>query len=308
MKNKKTEIQQIEIKSMDILNLKTKKSMQTFWCEMLNELINVNTKYTNTSGISPFTIKKSVSNIRKNIESNLTSSKRDIKVKYWLLQETKTSLDGKNDVKLGIVTSGLEVSKLRNEKSKQSFDFQSTNVKIFDFKGLIKKAEKMAMYNDISAAFLGLAILTGRRSIEIAKTGNFKAVRGQKNYIEFTGQAKSKTDKTLIIPVLADSKFIIKAVAKLRKNLLNQKDIDATTENTKVNGKIAKPLERAVTKSLQNRCNQSLKFHDLRKVYVKYCLDNIKPVNLTDIVFVQSICGHDMTDTGKYYRNFELTY
>lgn len=197
-----------------------------------------------------------------------------------------------------------------------------------DVNNLIEQATRMCMSQNYYIAALGVMALTGRRAVEIFKTGDFEkanspfvitingaALPVQLNGFDllmFSGQAKKKgKSDSYLIPVLGKADLIVDTVQRLRSpngfvlpvsNPIN-KVLKATTLDH-VNTIVNKPLSREFQKSfcstpfastsvLKEKANKlaSEKPHILRHVYTNFFSHEIGRVLKRDFNFV------DVTDT-----------
>jgi hypothetical protein len=122
----------------------------------------------------------------------------------------------------------------------------------------------------------GLLLATGRRSVEIFKTGGFKATGN--NTVIFSGQAKTRGSKdakdNYEIFTLVDSSRIVNALAKLRQ----LKDFSDKTE-LQVNAAVSNALGKAVKRNfggyIQSTVNGSI---DTLKSFTSIEARNLRPI------------------------------
>ena len=113
-------------------------------------------------------------------------------------------------------------SQERKTTTKINLDIRTSNVAQFDLREMIKKCRKAIQdKKDPYLVAIGLMGLTGRRPVEILKTGHFKPLNS--NHVRFSGQAKTReaegTKDNYKIPVLDDPKEIIQALEYIREKL-----------------------------------------------------------------------------------------
>lgn len=165
------------------------------------------------------------------------------------------------------------------------------NVKTIDPDEIITKAlriceDKTSKYH---AKMLAVALLTGRRTIEIAKVGTFEIVEGDDTTIMFGGQAKQKGGVKMPpyqIPVLASARMIVGKIAELRQ----EKNFEDSTER-KVNTNIAATLGRTSAKLF------ACKPHAMRGMYAEICYENLgKHTNMAKTKYFGKILGHGSDD------------
>lgn len=159
---------------------------------------------------------------------------------------------------------------------------------------MLNEMDKSDHWADL-AIFIALA--SGRRAIEVLKTGDFE--KGKKNHVLFHGQAKTKGRDDIepfIIPTLTDTKRLIDAHAKLKEQLgkilfYEKKFNDLTHEE--INGGTAGRLNRKVKSLL----GESFTFKDLRALYAKRASNIYHDDKKTSVEeFYSSILGHSKKD------------
>jgi len=294
----------------DLTKARTKKQCNDIWKDRLSSLITCR----NTKGkiISDYTIRRAVHDIRSGIENRLDKSKpTHLKRLNWLLHDQQTGLDGIKKHALGIVVSGKDIAS-RNEKHKKVKMLQKAEIKrpIYRHNEMIKTCEILLKSYNWKEVALAMCLLTGRRTIEVLKTGNFKPLKGK--YMLFSGQAKTKKQASFVIPVLTSPSKISKAVKHLRELKNFQKH-----HKQDVNKIANMPLKRACVKHLKGFISKDATTHDLRRVYTRICVDKILPENqmildenggvvANERLFIQYILGHEKTSTGLLYENWEI--
>lgn len=173
---------------------------------------------------------------------------------------------------------------------------------------------------------LGLMLLTGRRPVELYKTGIITPVKStdtvasegtkntKTNTVMFSGQAKTRnapgtSNKPYPIPTLTHAPLVIAAFKRLRStvNLL-----EAST--AQLNSATAKPLSR----KCQAKFGNALTPKSLRALYAEICYMKFAPSNCDWIPYYSAILGHkllldengnyatpDMT-TARSYKKFNV--
>ncbi len=123
---------------------------------------------------------------------------------------------------IGIMKLGETDSEKRSLNRDLRIDLKTNNIALFEVKPFIKACQDCLIQEgqDPYTLVIGLMGLTGRRPIEILKTGKFKYINSQ--YVLFSGQAKTRdaegTKSSYRIPVLADAKMIIDTLRIVRSN------------------------------------------------------------------------------------------
>jgi integrase len=286
----------------------TKKGCENTWAKSLDRLKSYETE--KQTAITDNTLRQAVSEVRRGLNKSLTVTATHKKLRNWLLEAPIKSLDGTQRYNLGIVVVGEAIAQRSNEGRKNSLlESVSSTSKLNGMSQLIKDCEGLLKswdWKDVAAA---VALLTGRRTIEVLKTGVFTP-KGN-GLMKFEGQAKTKKNPLLIIPVLANSKKVAAAVAHLR----NLKDF-SNADFEQINSDTQKALERHVNKLVANYTKEKATMHDLRKMYAAHCVNTV--MGATAIkdengnvannprVFLQAILGHENTATGLHYETWEV--
>lgn len=254
------------------------------------------------------------------ISSYLTQYRKAVKEKYKgnhpviiFLSLSKSDYDSLLDLKV---------------RSKGKATMQRVAFGRKDVDNLIEQATRMCLSQNYYIAALGVMALTGRRAVEIFKTGNFEKAKSPLvitingaalpvrldgfDLLMFSGQAKKKgKSDSYLIPVLGKADLIVDTVQRLRSpngfvlpvsNPINKVLMADTLDE--VNTIINKPLSREFQKSfcstpfastsvLRGKADKlaSEKPHVLRHVYANFFLHEIGRVLKHDFNFV------DISDT-----------
>lgn len=185
-----------------------------------------------------------------------------------------------------------------NEKSKINRKYKHSNQKI------VNKARIDQILNELGDSkhwidlTIFIAMASGRRSIEILKTGSFR--KSKKDCVFFEGQAKTKTRDdagSFIIPSLVSPKKLMDTHDRLRaildKEVFYDKGFNDLT-NDEINGATAGRLNNKV-KSIFD--GDKFVFKDLRALYAKQASTKYHdPKKETIAVFYSSILGHAEND------------
>lgn len=140
-----------------------------------------------------------------------------------------------------------------------------------------------------------LGILTGRRSIELLKSGKFSPGSMGSYSSEFSGMAKKRVGCTLEqddIPLLIKYKYVNPCIDHIRSII----KVDGLT-NTQVNSKYSHKLGDAA-KILMESLN--IRFHDLRAIYGTISFQSFKSTWSINI-WLKKVLIHDTLDTSIYY-------
>ena len=171
-------------------------------------------------------------------------------------------------------------------KSTESITVQASEL-ISNCKAVLK--DTRANPFDTAAA---LALLTGRRTVEIFKTGNFTEV--SEHSVAFTGQAKKNLDESTSyeVPVLAPPELINTALERLRA----AKDCSVLT-NRDVNLRYANSCNAAARRLL----GQEHHFHTLRGVYAVLVYHACLPHKYSLNAFIAKVLGHTSLSSSLHY-------
>ncbi len=196
------------------------------------------------------------------------------------------------------ITSQYKASKIKKQKK----------YRLIDQKKYIKIAEGL-LYdnNNHHELILGLCALTGRRQIEVVKSGNFELY--QDYSMMFTGQAKKrKEDQTgYVIPVLCSPTKIIKAHKKL-KQLLPIVGINcAEDSNRSINNRLFTSsnshLKQKIFESIYPS-EASEKPLALRSIYAAVCYEIFDP-NMSFRAYTAQILNHENMDSADSYDQYK---
>jgi hypothetical protein len=164
---------------------------------------------------------------------------------------------------------------------------------ITNAQGMIDKANELLDSDSAYDLACGLLLATGRRPVEIFKTGNFEAIAANK--VLFSGQAKTRNSEhakdNYEIYTLANSSKVVNALAKLRR----LKDLNSKTErevNSLTSNALGKATKRNFNGYLQVTENGTL---DALKPYTSVESRNLRPIYvvLSHKVFAPLAVPHD---------------
>ena len=157
---------------------------------------------------------------------------------------------------------------------------------------------------------LGLALATGRRSIEVLKTGRIKKV--DRYQVEFSGQAKKRGgvdySQAYHIYTLVDADLVVEAWNELRSlpEVVELQGMD----NTEINRRTAKTLN-TLAKRVFN--DEERVFKDSRAIWARLVFEihftrDKRWKKVTEDVFWREMLGHEDMDTQRSYRAFKIDY
>lgn len=151
----------------------------------------------------------------------------------------------------------------------------------------------------LSEVVAALILVTGRRTIEIMKTGDIYLGEGHSKtgYVAmFTGQAKRglKDDEAYEIPLLAPFYMVRAALDVVR--LTDTSGMSSAEVNTK--------YSRNLLNYLRKRCD--LNPHRLRDVYAMMAFSLLPQKKMSLIGFVSKILGHEKPENAAFYQTTSI--
>lgn len=164
------------------------------------------------------------------------------------------------------------------------------------FKKEILAGLKMKSYAQL---FPALLLATGRRTIEVLKTGRFTKLKDE---VVFRGAVKSSTYKGFKIPLLAPVKDVQKALRRLRNVVPEIKEDDMT--NKDVQAYLSK-RNRTIFKNLSEKYGIELTPHMMRSIYVAMTYPEYggdKTIN----GFASKVLCHSDNITNLHYVSIKL--
>jgi hypothetical protein len=210
-------------------------------------------------------------------------------------------------------------------KESASLTAKSQNMKTYNLPAVIKLATELLTDKSYTSVAWALAVLTGRRSVEILYHAEFKKIDSET--VLFSGQAKkregTKAD-AYPIPVLADSDLVINALKHLRS--MNEVKVYKSGTGT-FNGKEIKystlakrDLNQAINQRSNGVLNDKAKrlmkddsevYKNTRGIYARHCSDTFRTSSkrwkgYNEDEFLKAILGHASTKEIKHYRQIEL--
>ncbi|MCK5896699.1 MAG: hypothetical protein KAG20_07830 [Cocleimonas sp.] len=221
-----------------------------------------------------------------------------------------------HDVVTRLVKSDVEKAD-RAQNEADSLRNKKQNAVTINHKTVENIIDAMIKSKAYSKRALGLAMATGRRSIEILFTGDFKATGS--NTVMFSGQAKKRygtdTEEYQIYTLIPADKFV-KAFKSFR-NMKVVKDIHEkankeapSKRNTFINMRVSKTLNEATRRAFDD---SKRVYKDSRAIYTRICLDkffaNDKEWKTKDEdEFLKSLLGHSDYKDQRNYKQFKIDY
>jgi hypothetical protein len=212
-----------------------------------------------------------------------------------------------NDYTDMIRLSDEDYAELKIDYLQQIHEDQS-NLRPLDPNTAIETAVALLGSDRYIAKTAGLMLLTGRRVIEILKTGTFEPT-GKDNTVYFDGQAKTREaegtrQESYEIPVLADPRIIMGAFEAIRA----EKDF-----SEKPNNKVTQGVSKMLTEVVKTNFGYDYKPKDLRSAYAQIAYARFCPRHKTDTVYFSEILGHKLLGeeasdmlTAQSYRDFYI--
>ena len=165
--------------------------------------------------------------------------------------------------------------------------------KAVDVDALMTKVMPGLKSEVVKQVFVALALATGRRTIEILKTGKLTAISQYK--AKFEGQSKSINDEAYDIDLLAPVEQVVAALAFMRDN------VDCTgLTNEQVNAKYSKRFGLACYNAT------GLSPHELRAVNAMACF-HLFGTTKAMIAYMKSQLGHASEETTLRYHSYKVT-
>ncbi len=269
------------------------------------------------------TWKKELKNL---IQQNLYKSSNIIINK---IQEGKKILKKIEKIKISHeITNYLKVEKKKFElakyqsfkklKKKKNYSINIDYVKYVNkINYIILKTTSINNIKELALLSFSLSAITGRRMIEIIRTGKFYKTNYQ-HIVKFSGQAKTKIKKKYNIYILwYNSDFLIKKIKQIRKskilkNIFNKikknKNIYISVNN-QLNNYLSNPFNRWVKNFVFQNHNHTYK--DSRSIYARIAFQiwykkDKKWKNKDEDIFFYKILGHKNLNTQIYYKQFKL--
>ena len=170
---------------------------------------------------------------------------------------------------------------------------------------IVETAKRYLYSADWAEIAAALAIITGRRSIEILKTGVFTVAKKRDaagNFVKFipgktvffSGQAKKKDGSAAgyVFNTLIDAAEICEAVARLRK----LKNLDSENDFNKINRLTGRYTNEAAKKlftfSIASNDNKNITMHDLRRISGRINADWYRGTS-NESVYLSEFFGHE---------------
>lgn len=215
-----------------------------------------------------------------------------------------------------------------SKKADENANHRHTHQEIIryaDIEAIIKEGLNSESYGRLSFA---LSLATGRRSIEVMYTGEFKELHGSLKSIEFSGQAKKRKGTIVenypIYVVGCSAGDVIEGIKKLRnipalkKHIIEAKKLHKHDRREYIKQKTQNTRLEASNVAMgygNTRKHSKVLYKDSRAIYTRVCLDKyfVKGADSyykekTEIVFLQDLLGHSNKKDQQNYLQFIIDY
>jgi len=222
-----------------------------------------------------------------------------------------------------------ELEEIYKNETQERVDYLRENCIKIDPDEFIKKYEKLLEASSYFKRIIALCGLTGRRSSEIL-LGKFEALTTDK--MLFTGQLKKVPGqmKSIEIPVLTSAFKLEKAIDQLQKERspiyhhVQKADFETwhnensplisshvVSLNAKTSSKLSRLMKELFREMLpkieiEGKTKDICKLHSLRGVYIRVCVDFIRPKSIEEAFYAAQILGHakGQDSASQHYRIF----
>lgn len=202
-----------------------------------------------------------------------------------------------------------EMRAVQEQQAQKMQQLSSCVLRVENADEIVASARTTLKHPDPTACQLAtaLAIVTGRRMIEIFQKGQFCEIPGQRYQLRFTGQAKTGLQEIASItqnkpldypiPVLAPAGTVIRGIARLR-GLCQTTTMDAK----RINSNYCAKLNAFVKKNV----HPELGFHDLRTFYALCSFEAFKPHTYSINGWICKHLGHSGLNMSTSYTRMQI--
>lgn len=177
-------------------------------------------------------------------------------------------------------------------------------IAIKNIDGLTQWLESASQEANFYVHVLACALCSGRRTIEILRTGNFQLIPGKPFAARFSGQVKKRGQNlAYTIPLLLPFDQFIFMIQSIRAEIGQAFDTDEDRVRVSLHQKYASTLRYQLKRILGDFFSENIRVHDLRGVYAKLTYDRMS--HDTDLTFpgwVQSVLGHESEIISIHYN------
>lgn len=208
--------------------------------------------------------------------------------------------------------SNEESNKVKSSIQQAQLQRSSNVINVANPNSLIYKCKRILRNHNESweNVCVALALVTGRRTVEILLTGSFEPVGSSTKFLRFTGQVKTglqnlataTTDSasSYVIPVLASSKTITQRIKDVQRQIKH--DVGENVSNETVNHRYSFKLGKAVKELV----HPNLRFHDLRTLYALISFEAFKPHTYGLNGWVSKVLGHAGLHISTHYTTMQI--
>lgn len=208
-----------------------------------------------------------------------------------------------------------------------NLDVRKSNVMRFNYHEIMNIIDSGFESSDFNTLSVAIALATGRRSIEIVYTGDFK--KSGENDLIFSGQAKRGVGvevESYNIPTLVSADRIIDAFHTLRSTdeyealEADYSHLHEKVRNAKINQRVSRMLnyrakqllDPSAKRNKNSHIESPRQFKDTRTIATKIALDKIhttkKYSSVDTNVFIKNYLGHDDYEASKNYQHILIDY
>jgi len=280
-------------------------------CRSNNDLIKLHNKYLPYIwfGRAYNSIIKKYTELRSIIETASTAQSTHALEEVFLMGETqmrgKAFYDGLYNITIKKATK-KQIKKTDDDLVE--IDFKKVEKTVSDLKDKIdnetfevarnQTVEQVKIYHLI----IFLALVTGRRQVEVMKSLEIDYNKRRKQQVMFKGivkKGKVTDDKEAGLILFIDPADAKKYLAMLR-NLLDVSDLS----NTKINQKYSGVLTKALNRYTKDTLGGELTMHDLRSLYAEYAWETQSKGYINKTVFFDTVLNHKVSVTvaSNYYK------
>ena len=201
------------------------------------------------------------------------------------------------------------------EMDKDSLEAKKTNVITINYHWIIRTINELLGSSMFSYRAVGLALASGRRSVEVLYQGEFEATG--EHTVSFSGHAKKRGgadyEKASSIYTLIPAEQFCEELKLFRsmepvKALEKYDDLPETQRNVEINRRTAKTLNTATKKAFDNddRMFKETRAIWARIVYEQHFKQDKQWAKVDEDIFWREMLGHKEDDTQEHYKYVKL--
>lgn len=208
------------------------------------------------------------------------------------------------------LTVGKEIHQQRKNQYELTKKQRQENYTSIDEKKFIRISDKLLQSSDYHELILGLCALTGRRQIEVAKTGKF-AINDDSSLV-FSGQVKKRQEeaenKEHVIPILTSPQKILQAHAHLKQQLklngFSEEDSNRSYNNRLFTDEKTSKLKQNLFEEIYAKDVEE-KNTNLRAIYATICYRLFQP-EMSFRAYTAMILNHENMDSAASYDRYSV--